>query len=77
LNLERDILVFLKPLLFSNVSTCTATPRDDRKSWLQSRLQKAGLSKETAAAMADGRVSDAMKGGKLSVEVGGCVQVAE
>lgn len=42
--------------------------RDDRKSWLQARLQKAGLSKETATAMAEGRVSDAMKGGKLSVE---------
>ena len=27
--------------------------RDDRKSWLQARLQKAGLSKETAAAMAE------------------------
>jgi hypothetical protein len=42
--------------------------RDDRKSWLQSRLEKAGLSKETAWAMAAGRVTDAMKGGKLSVE---------
>ena len=42
--------------------------RDDRKSWLQSRLRKAGLSEETAAAMAGGHVSDAMKGGKLSVE---------
>ena len=41
---------------------------EDRKTWLAARLQRAGLSKETADAMAEGRIGDVMKGGKLSVD---------
>ena len=40
----------------------------DRKEWLISKLENAGLSRATAMAIADGRMSDVMKGGKMSVD---------
>ncbi len=42
--------------------------KEDRKEWLISKLENAGLSRATAMAIADGRMSDVMKGGKMSVD---------
>ena len=42
--------------------------KEDRKEWLISKLESAGLSRATAMAIADGRMSDVMKGGKMSVD---------
>jgi len=39
--------------------------KEDRKEWLISKLENAGLSRATAMAIADGRMSDVMKGGKM------------
>ena len=42
--------------------------KEDRKEWLISKLENAGLSRATAMAIADGRMSDVLKGGKMSVD---------
>jgi len=42
--------------------------KEDRKEWLVSKLESAGLSQATALAIADGRMSDVMKAGKMSVD---------